>query len=62
MSTSIDIHRVTHVQVLDQSSGGISSTTRTIIIKTKNGTHDMTITVYGSDSNVPVMIGECEDE
>jgi len=62
MSTSIDIHRVTHVQVLDQSGGGISSITRTIIIKTKNSTHDMTITVYGSEGNVPVILGECEDE
>ena len=62
MSTTIDIHQVTHVYVLDEIKSSIGSPRRTIVILTRDGKHNLELTVYGDGPGVPVTIGDCPDE
>ena len=62
MSTTIDIHNVMRVFVLDSQETSRDSSRRTILILTENGTHNLEITVYGKVPSIPVIIGDCTDE
>jgi hypothetical protein len=65
MSTTIDIHQVTHVYVLDEvksSGSSYAASRRTIMILTRDGRHNLGMTVYGDGPVVPVFIGDCPDE
>jgi hypothetical protein len=63
MSTTIDIHYVTHVYLLDEvKSSGVGSARRTIVVVTRDGTHNLELTLYGNGASVPVTIGDCPDE
>jgi len=61
--TTLDIHKVSHVYVLDEvKSTGVGSTRRTILITTENGTHNLEITVYSDKPSLPITFGDKEDE
>ena len=60
--TTIDIHNVTRVFVLDSKETVRDSSRRTILILTEDGTHNLEITVYGKIPSIPVVIGDCPDE
>jgi phosphohistidine swiveling domain-containing protein len=60
--TTIDIHNVTRVFVLDSKETSFDSSRRTILILTEDGSHNLEITVYGKKPNIPVIVGDCEDE
>ena len=60
--TTIDIHNVTRVFVLDSQETSRDSSRRTILILTEDGTHNLEITVYGKKTSLPVVIGDCPDE
>lgn len=60
--TSIDIHNVTRVYVLESVETKTDSSRRTILILTENGTHNLEITIYGNKiPNIPVIVGDCHE-
>jgi hypothetical protein len=61
--TTLDIHNVTRIYVLDENKPRqpYESARRTIMILTENGTHNLEITAYSKNS-IPVIIGDQEDE
>jgi hypothetical protein len=64
MSTTIDIHNVTRIYVLDELKPRQQYETarRTILIVTENDTHSLEITMYSKANGIPVIIGDQEDE
>ncbi len=62
--TTLDIHNVTRIFVLDENKPRqpYESARRTIMILTENGTHNLEITTYSKANGIPVIIGDQEDE
>jgi len=60
--TTIDIHNVTRVFVLDSQETSRDSSRRTILILTEDGTHNLEITVYSKVPSIPVILGDCPNE
>ena len=56
--TTIDIHNVTRVFVLDSKETSRDSSRRTILILTEDGSHNLEITVYGKKPSIPVIVGD----